>query len=197
MKTYFTDYKKHGFWINVMVSIFFISILFQGCDGCNSSKPVAPPPPTLKIPQTVLDCIVGKKVKFTGKYLTSYAIEISINREADISANIFKVRKTGNDELPEKAKVDLWTGSAVSIDDAGTNPYGYNDEQTEDCYKIKYESKPFDGPSGKCVFEIWARICEETCTITDAKWKLRCDCKPDGSGGTDKAWGDWSVEDPQ
>lgn len=196
MKTYFANYKKNKFWINIMVSVFFISILFQGCDGCNSSKPVAPPPPTITIPQSVLDCIVGKKVKFTGKYLL-LANEISINREADISINIFKVRKTGNDELPEEAKVDLWTGSAVSIDSDGTNPYGFNDESTEDCYKIKYKSKPFDGPSGKCVFEIWARICEETCTITDAHWKLQCDVKPDGSGGSTKAWGDWSVDDSE
>lgn len=187
-----------------VIAVSFLCLLFQGCDSSSTSSTSSTPPPTPSPSanpalSAVLDCIVGKTINITGTYFIPLTgTGIGVSREAVITADLFKVTATGGDELSERdsdeTKIETWEGDFISLSPDGTHGHGYNEETLEDCYKVEYTKGPFEGPSGdQCTMSISARICEDTCTIEDATWELRCGVSPDGSGGAIKAHGTWSV----
>ncbi len=182
----------------IVAIVGLVSIL--GCWGDEDTSTPAPGTGgTAELPDKVKDCLLGKKIKLTGDYLTSFGILITVDREATLTADLFKVNEDGQDELEErgkdKTKVENWEAPLLTVTDGGKNYYGYNDETEEVCHKVTYKRGPFDGPGGQCSIVIEAIVCEDTCTIKDATWKLKCGVKSDGTGGTDKAWGRWTVEE--
>lgn len=188
-----------------VIAVSFLCLLLQGCDPSSTSS--TPPPTPTPSPSTptalsaVLDCIVGETINITGRYILPSPFsgtEITVEREAVITADLFKVTPTGGDELAERdsdeTKIETWEGDFIGHSSDGTRAYGYNDESEEDCYKVEYTKGPFEGPSGEqCSMFVEARICEVTCTIENATWKLMCGVSADGSGGEVKAYGSWSV----
>jgi hypothetical protein len=162
----------------VVVAVGLISIIGKG-----GTPP--PPPPTVTLPDKLKACIVGKTIKISGVYGTSTGIAIDINREAQISEDLFKIKEQGEDELPEDSKITAWKGNLLEVVQDGTEGEGIT------------KSSLFAGPDGTCVFEASARICEDSCTIEDAMWQLRCNVKPDGTGGSVKARGSWEVVESQ
>ncbi len=170
--------------------------------GCPSGGPSMPAPGTggtAALPKKVKDCLVPKKIKLKGVYKAAGFL-IEVDREATLTEDFFEVNTEANDELAEKkkkkAKVEEWKAPLVIVTDGGSNWYGYNDETEEVCHKVTYERGPFDGPGGKCSIKFEATVCEDTCTIKNATWVLKCGVKKDGTGGTVKAEGTWTVEEP-
>lgn len=188
--------------LHKVIAVLFLCLLCQGCNGSGgSSTPTTPAPaPAPSTLPKALNCIVGKTINISGTYyvpLTGTGIDIS--RQAVISSDLFKVQETGGDELAERSseetKIGTWEGDYISLTADGTHGHGFNDETMEDCFEVKYEKGPFTGPSGgQCSISISATICEDTCTIQDAKWELKCGVNADGSGGSVRAHGGWSVQ---
>lgn len=180
-------------------SVVLVALVTVGCPGSSTPTTTTTPTPSASatLPTVLEDCIVGKTINITGRYVLPLG-EITVGREAVISADLFKVKATGGDELAERdsdeTKIETWEGNLIGLTLDGTNGYGYNDETLEDCYKVTYTKGPFEGPGGEqCSMFVEARICEVTCTIEDATWKLMCGVSADGSGGEVKAYGSWSV----
>jgi len=177
-------------------SVVLVALVTVGCPNSSSPTPTpAPTPaPTLTPEQTLaIACIVGKTINVTGTYYTNtFAGPINIDRQADISADLFKVREEGGDELAEvesEAEVAKWRGDQFEISSVGIEGEGVNEVE---CFKVSYSRGPFPGPSGNCKIVITAIVCED-CEITEAAWILTCDLEADGTGGSTKASGAWSV----
>ena len=184
---------KYVYLIILLFGYFFV--------GCNGEKPTTPttPTPTASLPKA-LQCIVDKKIKVSGTYRHPMVPDgVEVNREAEISASLFKIKTTGTDELAERdasdTKIETWEGDYVGLTPDGENGYGYNEETKEDCYKVQYKKGPFDGPGGRCVMEMTGRICEDTCTVENGQWKLTCGVDAQGNGGEAKAFGNWTLEE--
>jgi len=187
--------KDMKLFIGTVAVVAFVSV---GCPGSSTTTTTTTttttPAPTLTPEQTLaMACIVGKTILVTGTYYTSVGAAIDISRQADISADLFKVQEQGGDELArlesEDPEVAKWNGDQFSISSDGTTGVGITERY---CYQVSYTRGPFPGPSGNCKIEFTARVCED-CTIEDAEWILTCDLADDGTG-TPKAKGTWSVQ---
>ena len=189
------------------IAVLMCCLLSLGSD-CGSSSPGSTPastpsPPAATLPPA-LQCIVGKTINISGTYFLPAIAGgggISVGREAEISADLFKVKETGGDELAERpaeeTKIGTWQGDYVGVTPDGTIGVGYNEETEIDCFKVEYKRGPFEGPGGaQCVMEVKAKICpHDPCHIEDATWTLTCGVNTDGTGGTVKAHGTWSVQE--
>jgi hypothetical protein len=178
---------------------------FHACWGIHLSEPfiwrsLESAPVTPPAQSKALDCIKGKKIKITGDYIHPISpVDLEINREADISKELFEFPEEGEDglgKLPaDETKVKNWKGDFVEVVPDGQRDYGFQDETEEDCYKLSFRRGPFEGPGGRCTLTASVRICEDTCTIETGKWELKCDVDDDGKGGATKAWGNFEVID--
>lgn len=186
----------------IIFLICFMCLIGVGCD-CSDNSPTQIPAPTIagldaeqqEAFNKALKCIDGKTVIVKGTYFTDLGVMIGIEREADISKNLFKVRTSGGDELAEmdkeKANVEKWEAHYSGASDSGTSGVGITEVY---CFDIEYKRGPFEGPCGEnCSIFVKARICED-CTIEDATWEIKCGVKEDGSGGKIKANGTWSIK---
>jgi len=139
-------------------------------------------------------CIIGKTVTITGDYFTSLGAQWSINRTAEISADLFKVKEQGTDGLAEgegeDPKVETWYADQLTVLPGERTGEGILEEE---CFDVSYTRGPFPGPSGNCTLTVKATVCDQ-CTIEDTSWELKCDVEADGSGGRIKARGTWSVQ---
>ena len=167
--------------ISTSIILMFI-IQIVGCSDCNKSK--TPPPPTVSINSSLIDCLVGKKIKLTGVYAIPGGGTISVSREAEITQDHFKVDTTRTDEIPEEAQIINWQGHLIEV-----TPSGNLQSNDSACYKIKYKSNTFKIGDKECVFEASGEICDD-CTILSSEWKLIC-------GGNLKAKGPWEIVDPE
>lgn len=178
-------------------SVVLVALVTVGCPGSSTTTTTTTPAPapTFTPEETLaMACILGKTVSVTGTYYTDIGLPISVSREAEISEDLFKVKEEGGDELAEvdkdKSQVEKWWGDVFKISFDGRIGEG---SLEVDCFEVSYKRGPFPGPSGNCMIEFKAIVCED-CTIEDATWKLTCDVAADGTGGQPKATGTWSVQ---
>jgi hypothetical protein len=172
------------------IAVLMSCLVSLGADCFGDSSPPAstPTPPAATLPPA-LQCIVGKTINITGTYFLPTIAGgggISVGREAEISADMFKVKETGGDELAERpaeeTKIDTWHGDYVGVTPDGTVGVGFNEETEIECFKVEYKRGPFVCP-------------HDPCHIEDATWTLTCGVNADGTGGSVKAHGEWSVQE--
>ncbi len=178
-------------------TVAIVAFVTAGCDNSptTTTTTTPAPAPTFTPEETLaMACILGKTVSVTGTYYTDVGLPISVSREAEISEDLFKVKEEGGDELArleeEDPEVAKWWGDVFDISFDGSIGDGINEVY---CYQVSYTRGPFAGPSGNCVIEFKAKVCED-CTIEEPTWKLTCDVAADGTGGQVKASGTWSVQ---